>query len=42
VFSFLIGGTPETLTTFSDRVWTLAAPDDDAAGAMFAELASAG
>ena len=38
VFSILIGGTPQTLTTFSDRVWAVGAPDDAAAGDIFAEL----
>lgn len=38
VFSILIGGTPQTLTTFSDRVWAVAAPDDNAAGDIFAEM----
>jgi hypothetical protein len=38
VFSILIGGTPQTLTTFSDRVWAVGAPDDEAAGDVFAEM----
>lgn len=38
VFSILIGGTPVSLSTFSDKVWAVAAPDDEAAGAVFADL----
>lgn len=38
VFSILIGGTPVSLATFSDKVWAVTAPDDEAAGAVFADL----
>lgn len=38
IMSILIGGVPEELLRWSDRVWTVTAPDDDAAGELFAEL----
>ncbi len=39
IFAILIGGTASEIETWSDRVWALSGrPDDDAAGAMFAEL----
>ena len=38
IMSILIGGMPQELTRWSDRVWAVTAPDDEAAGEMFAEL----
>lgn len=39
IFSILIGGVGEELLSWSDRVWALTgAPDDNAAGDVFAEL----
>ena len=38
IMSILIGGIPQELTRWSDRVWAVTAPDDEAAGEMFAEL----
>lgn len=36
--SILIGGVPQELTYWSDCVWADTAPDDEAAGEMFAEM----
>ena len=38
IMSILIGGVPQELTRWSDRVWAITQPDDEAAGEMFAEL----
>ncbi len=38
IMSILIGGVPQELTRWSDRVWAVTQPDDEAAGEMFAEL----
>lgn len=38
IMSILIGGIPNELLKWSDRVWAVTTPDDDAAGEMFAEL----
>ncbi|MDA8344629.1 MAG: VWA domain-containing protein [Thermaerobacter sp.] len=38
IMSILIGGIPTELSKWSDRVWAVTAPDDEAAGEMFAEL----
>ncbi len=38
IMSILIGGVPQEITRWSDRVWAITAPNDEAAGEMFAEL----
>jgi uncharacterized protein with von Willebrand factor type A (vWA) domain len=42
ILSILIGGTPEELMLWSDRVWAVAQPDDEAAGDLFEELVNTG
>jgi uncharacterized protein with von Willebrand factor type A (vWA) domain len=38
ILSVLIGGAPDELLRWSDRVWAITEPDDDTAGEVFAEL----
>lgn len=40
IFSILIGGTPQEMNRWSDRIWAVTEPDDNAASEMFAEMVS--